>query len=134
MFRFRNRPEAASNSLARTVSFDTYASALRRNAAALCGEATDSAFSMLRTWRIAFLGLTQVCGLIPPWLPSPARTGGTPSAVSTIRMRGLDFRTGAPRNSSIPYPLAVKRSAAAIFRISPRVSAELGGEAREGGG
>jgi len=120
MFVRRNVFAAASNSAASAESRETYASAFLRKVGASPGLSPESAFSISRTWRIAFRGLTHVCGLISPCSP---RTGGTPRAVSTIRIPGLARRTGSPRKSSIPNPFATKRSAEAIFFMSPGVRA-----------
>jgi hypothetical protein len=102
-----------------------YASAWARNLASLPGEAAISARSIARTWRIAFFGLTQACGLVSTGSLSVRRSvkGVTEAAVSTTRRWGFTLRTGGPRNSSIPRPFAMKRSADAIFRMSPGVRA-----------
>jgi len=49
--------------------------------------------------------------------------GADPRAVSTTRIFGFARRTGSPRNASIPSPFATKRSAEAIFFMSPGVRA-----------
>jgi len=80
-------------------------SAGRRSAAGLVAE---SAFSISRTWRIAFRGRPRYEGYVP--VTVLARIGRTARAVSTTRIFGFARRTGSPEELLHAEPFATKRS------------------------